>query len=100
MCGFPCRYYMKNKSLYKIDCIQRFHNYLGKTLTKWKLIKRFISFLRNPYELEIKITKINNVIISQNQTWEYNEKTHDFELHTDLSTAETHDLYKKDKFIE
>lgn len=91
---------MKNKSLYKIDCTQRFHNCSNKTLTKWELIKRFISFLRNPYELQIQITKINNVIISQNQTWKYNEKIHDFELHTDLTTAEMHDLYKEDKLIE
>lgn len=91
---------MKNKSLYSIDYIQRFHGCLGKTLTKWELIKRFISFLRNPYELEIKISKINNIIISQNQTWEYNKKTHEFELHTDFTTAEMRDLHKKDKFIE
>lgn len=91
---------MKNKSLYKIDYIQRFHNCFGKTLTKWELIKRFISFLTNPYELEIQITKINNVVISQNQTWKYNEKTRDFELHTDLTTKEMYDLYGKDKVIE
>lgn len=89
---------MKNKSLYKIDCIQRFHNCFNKTLTKWELIKRFILFLRNPYELQIRITKINNVVISQNQTWEYNEKMLDFELYTDLTTSEMQDLYKKDKF--
>lgn len=91
---------MKNKSLYKIDYTQRFHNCFNKTLTKWKLIKRFISFLRNPYELQIQITKLNNVVISQNQTWEYNKKTYNFELHTDLTTAEMHDLYKKDKLIK
>lgn len=90
---------MKNKSLYKINYIQRFHTAFGETLTKWKLIKRFISFLRNPYELQIQITKINNVVISQNQTWEYNEKTRDFELNTDLTTVEMHDLYRRDKFI-
>ena len=91
---------MKNKPLYKIDYIQRFHNCFGKTLTKWELIKRFISFLTNQYELEIQITKINNVVISQNQTWKYNEKTRDFELHTDLTTKEMYDLYGKDKVIE
>lgn len=91
---------MKNKSLYKIDYIQRLRNCNGKVLTKWKLIKRFISFLRNPYELQFKITKLNNVIIFQNQTWEYNEKSCDYELHTDFTTEEMQNLFKKDKFIE
>lgn len=90
---------MKTQSIYKIDCTQRFHNCFNQTLTKWGLIKRFITFLRNPYDLQIRITKVNNVVISQNQTWEYNEKTFDFDLHTDLTTAEMHDLYKKDKLI-
>ena len=91
---------MRNKSLYQIDYMQRFHNCSGKVITKWKLIKRFISFLRNPYELQFKITKLNNVIISQNQTWEYNEKSRDYELHTDFTTKEMETLYKKDKFVE
>lgn len=68
-------------------------------MTKWELIKRFISFLRNPYELQIQITKVNNVIISQNQTWEYNEEKEDYILETDLRTKEMYDLYKQDKYI-
>lgn len=91
---------MKNKSFYNIDYIQRFHSCFGKTLTKWELIKRFISFLKNPNELQIQITKINNVIISKNQNWKYNENTHEYELYTDLTTSEMQDLYKEDKLIE
>jgi hypothetical protein len=53
-------------------------------LNKWKLIKRFILFLRNPEELQIKITKLNNILISQNQTWEYNEDKNGYILETDL----------------
>lgn len=43
---------------------------------------------------------MNNVIIFQNQTWEYNEKSRDYELHTDFTTKEMQNLFKKDKFIE
>jgi hypothetical protein len=64
------------------------------------LIKRFISFLRNPEELKIQITKINNVIISQNQTWEYDDVKGDYILETDLRGKKNHELYTKDKYIE
>jgi hypothetical protein len=88
------------KSLYKFDYINRFHNVNGIILTKWELIKRFIRFLRNPEELQIQITKINNVRISQNQTWKYNETKNDFILETDLRGKENHDLWHQDKNIE
>lgn len=91
---------MKNKSIYKIDYIDRFHNCFCKELTKWELIKKFIKFLKDPYCLQFKITKINNIIISKNQTWVYNEKTYNYELHTDLSTKEMFELYKEDKYID
>lgn len=90
----------QNKSYYCIDSIQRFHSIFGKTLNKWELIKRFISFLRNPEELQIKITKINNVLISQNQTWVYNEEKDDYILETDLRGKENYDKWKEDKFVE
>jgi hypothetical protein len=90
----------KNKSYYSIDSIRRFHSIFGKTLNKWELIKRFISFLRNPEELQIKITKLNNILISQNQTWEYNEDKDDYILETDLRGKENYDKWGKDKFIE
>ena len=90
----------KNKSLYKFDYIQRFHNANGIIFTKWELIKRFIKFLRNPEELQIQITKINNVRISKNQTWKYNETKNDFILETDLRGKENHDLWHQDKNIE
>lgn len=73
----------KCKSYYMVNAIRRFHSY-GKTLSKWELIKTFISFLRNPEELQIKITKLNNNLISKNQTWEYNEDKDDYILETDL----------------
>lgn len=90
----------KNKSYYCIDSIQRFYSVFGETLTKWELIKRFISFLRNPEELQIKITKINNILISQNQTWVYNEEKDDYILETDLRGKENYGKWKKDKFVE
>lgn len=90
----------KIKSYYSIDSICRFHSIFGKTLNKWELIKRFISFLRNPEELQIKITKLNNILISQNQTWEYNEDKDDYILETDLREKEDYDKWHKDKFIE
>jgi hypothetical protein len=90
----------KNKSYYSIDSINRFYSVFGKTLNKWELIKRFISFLKNPEELQIKITKINNVLISQNQTWVYNEEKDDYILETDLRGKENHDKWKEDKFVE
>lgn len=90
----------KIKSYYSIDSIRRFHSIFGKTLNKWELIKRFISFLRNPEELQIKITKLNNILISQNQTWEYNEDKDDYILETDLREKENYDKWSKDKFVE
>ena len=82
---------------YNIDSISRFHSIFGKTLNKWELIKRFIFFLRNPEELQIKITKLNNILISQNQTWEYNEDKDDYILETDLRGKENYDKWHKDK---
>jgi hypothetical protein len=90
----------KKPTYYKFDYIGRFHNCTGQIFTKFKLIKRFISFLRNPEELKIQITKINNVIISQNQTWEYDDVKEDYILETDLRGKENHELYNKDKYIE
>ena len=90
----------KNKSYYCIDSIQRFHYIFGKTLNKWELIKRFILFLRNPEELQIKITKLNNILISQNQTWEYNEDKDDYILETDLRGKENYDKWSKDTYID
>ena len=90
---------IKNKTYYIFDYIDRFHNVRGITLTKWQLIKRFISFLRNPEALQIQISKINNIIISQNQTWEYNEEKEEFILETDLR-GEKRDLWTKDKYIK
>lgn len=90
----------KNKSYYKFDFIRRFHNGNNIILNKWEIIKRFISFLKNPEELQIKITKINNVLISQNQTWEYNENEEDYILETDLREKENYNLWHKDKYIE
>ena len=90
----------KNKSYYSIDSIHRFHSFFGKTLNKLELIKRFISFLRNPEELQIKITKLNNILISQNQTWEYNKDTDNYILETDLRGIENYDKWSKDKYID
>ena len=90
----------QNKSYYSIDSIHRFYSIFGKTLNKWELIKRFISFLRNTEELQIKITKLNNILISQNQTWEYNKDKDDYILETDLRGKENYDKYKEDKFIK
>ena len=90
----------QNKSYYIIDSIHRFHCMFGKTMNKWELIKRFISFLRNPEELQIKITKLNNILISQNQTWECNEDKDDYILETDLRGKENYDKWKEDKFVE
>ena len=78
----------KMKSYYSIDYIHRFHSMFGKTLNKLELIKRFISFLRNPEELQIKITKLNNILISQNQTWLYNKDKDGYILETDLREKE------------
>lgn len=91
---------LKCKSYYSVDAIRRFHSIFGTTLSKWELIKRFISFLRNPEELQIKITKLNNILISQNQTWEYNEDKDDYILETDLKGIENHKKWYKDYFIE
>ena len=90
----------KNKSYYSIDSTHRFHSMFGKILNKWELIKRFISFLRNPEELQIKITKLNNILISQNQTWEYNEDKADYILETDLRGKENYNKWSKDNFME
>lgn len=90
----------KNKSYYSIDSLHRFHSFSGKTLNKCELIKKFISFLRNPEELQIKITKLNNVLISQNQTWEYNEDKDEYILVTDLRGKENYDRWSKDNFVE
>ena len=90
---------MKNKSYYNFDFNNRFHNGRGIILTKWELIKRFISFLRNPEALQIQISKINNIVISQNQTWEYNKEKEEFILETDLRGT-NRDLWKKDKHID
>ena len=49
--------------------------------------------------MQIQISKINNVVISQNQTWEYNEEKEEFVLETDLR-GEKRDLWKKDKHIK
>jgi hypothetical protein len=91
---------VRNKSYYSFDSIRRFHSISGKTLNKWELIKRFISFLRNPEELQIKITKLNNIVISQNQTWEYNEDKDDYILVTDLREKENYDKWHKNRFLE
>ena len=91
---------LKNKSYYSIDSIRRFHSIFGKTLNKLELIKRFISFLRNPEELQIKITKLNNILISQNQTWKYDEDKDDYILETDLRGKENYDKWSKDNFVE
>jgi hypothetical protein len=72
----------------------------GKTLNSWELIKRFISFLRNPEELQIKITKLNNILISQNQTWSYNKDKGGYILETDLRGKENYDKWSKDNFVE
>jgi hypothetical protein len=90
----------KNKSYYSIDSTHRFHSIFGKTLNKWELIKRFISFLGNPEVLQIKITKLNNILISQNQTWAYNKDTDNYTLETDLRGKENYDKWSKDKFVE
>ena len=90
----------KNKSYYSIDSNHRFHSIFGKTLNKWELIKSFIFFLRNPEELQIKITKLNNILISQNQTWEYNEDKNGYILETDLRGKENYDKWSKDKYID
>ena len=71
---------MKNKSLYKFDFISKCCNASGITLTRWQIIRMFILFLLNPEELQIKITKINNFQIFQNQTWEYDEEKNDYIL--------------------
>lgn len=89
----------KNKSYYSIDSIHRFHSFFGKTLNKWELIKSFISFLRNPEELQIKITKLNNILISQNQTWKYNKDKGNYILETDLRGKENYDKWSKDNFV-
>ena len=91
---------VKIKPYYSVDSIHRFHSMFGKTLNKWELIKRFIAFLRNPEELQIKVTKLNNIIISQNQTWEYNEDKDSYILETDLREKEDHDNWSKDKYID
>lgn len=75
---------LKIKTYYNFDYVNRFHNARGITLTKWQLIKRFIAFLRNPEALQIQISKINNIVISQNQTWGYNKEKEEFVLETDL----------------
>ena len=90
----------QNKSYYSINSIHRFYSIFGKTLNKLELIKRFISFLKNPEELQIKITKLNNILISQNQTWEYNEDKDDYILETDLRGKENYDKWKEDKFVK
>lgn len=90
----------KKKSYYSIDSIHRFHSMLGKVLNKWELIKRFISFLRNPEELQIKITKLNNILISQNQTWLYNKDKDSYILETDLRGKENYDKWSKDNLVE
>lgn len=90
----------KMKSYYSIDYIHRFHSMFGKTLNKLELIKRFISFLRNPEELQIKITKLNNILISQNQTWLYNKDKDGYILETDLRGKENYDKWSKDNFVE
>ena len=90
---------MKNKSYYNFDYVNRFHNGRCITVTKWQLIKRFISFLINPEALQIQISKTNNIIISQNQTWEYNKEKEEFVLETDLR-GEKRNLWQKDKYIK
>ena len=90
---------VRNKSYYSIDSIYRFHSIFGKTLNKWELITRFISFLRNPEELQFKITKLNNILISQNQTWAYNEDKDDYILETDLRGKENYNKWSEDKYI-
>ena len=62
--------------------------------------KKVYIVLRNPEELQIKITKLNNILISQNQTWEYNEDKDDYILETDLRGKENYDKWSKDNFVE
>lgn len=88
------------KTDYVIDYTNRYHSMSGKALTKWELIKRFISFLRNPEDLKLQITKTNNILISQNQTWEYDEEKEEYILETDLIGTAKHELYHKDKYIK
>ena len=88
------------KRYYNVDSIHRFHPMFGRTLNKWEVIKKFISFLRNPEELQIKITKLNNILISQNQTWEYNKDKDDYILKTDLRKKEDYDKWSKNKYID
>lgn len=86
----------EKKTDYVIYYTNRYHSGGGKALTKWELIKRFISFLINPEDLQLQITKINNILISQNQTWKYDVEKKDYILETDLR----HELYIKDKYIK
>lgn len=89
----------KNKSHYQFNFISRFHNGSGIIMNKWEIIKKFISFLRNKEELQIQITKVNNFLISQNQTWEYNKEKENYILETDLRGKENHELWHKDKYV-
>ncbi len=90
----------EKKTCYIIDYTNRYHSVSGIALSKWELIKRFISFLRNPEDLQLLITKTNNILISQNQTWEYDEEKEEYILETDLRGSVNHELYHKDKYIK
>lgn len=90
----------EKKTNYVIDYTNRYHSGGGKALTKWELIKRFISFLRNPEDLQLLITKTNNILISQNQTWEYDVEKNEYILETDLRGKAEHELYHKDKYVK
>jgi hypothetical protein len=55
--------------------------------------------LRNKEELQIQITKVNNFLISQNQTREHNKEKENYILETDLRGKENHELWHKDKYV-
>lgn len=90
----------EKKTSYIIDYTSRYHSGGGKALTKWELIKRFISFLRNPEDLQLLITKTNNILISQNQNWKYDVEEEGYILETDLRGIAEHELYHKDRYIK
>jgi len=88
---------MKNKSQYKFNYISRYHSAQQTIVGKWEIIKRFIRFLFNREMLQIEFTKINNAVISENQTWEYNDEYRDYQLVSDLTKPNWQELRNKDK---
>ena len=43
---------------------------------------------------------LNNILISQNQTWGYNEDKDDYILETDLRGKENYEKWSKDKYTD